>query len=182
MSKILLVLSHPNYKESIANKNIVEKIKTLIPDIEIDHIDSLYPDEKIDVKAEQEKLLRNDTIIFQFPMYWHTRPYLLSKWFEVVYEPGFAYAYEGEGSKLKGKKVIISMTMENEEKFHTGDIALEHIVSPFKSTLKFTEQKYGGFLITGGLPMNIKNMPDLLKEKTKELEEHAEKLAKMAKN
>ena len=87
MSKILLVLSHPNYKESFANKIIVDKIKTIIPDIEIDHIDELYPDEKIDVKAEQEKLLRNDTIIFQFPMYWHTRPYLLSKWFEVVYEP-----------------------------------------------------------------------------------------------
>ena len=180
MSKILLVLSHPNYKESFTNKIIVDKIKTIIPDIEIDHIDELYPDEKIDVKAEQEKLLRNDTIIFQFPMYWHTRPYLLSKWFEVVYEPGFAYG--DEGSKLKDKRVIISMTMENPESFHTGDIALEHIISPFKSTLKFTEQKFHEFLITGGLSMNIKNMPELLKEKTKELEVHAEKLADLAKN
>ena len=180
MSKILLILSHPNYKESFANKIIVDKIKTIIPDIEIDHIDALYPDEKIDVKAEQEKLLRNDTIIFQFPMYWHTRPYLLSKWFEVVYEPGFAYG--GNGSKLKDKRVIISMTMENDESFHTGDIALEHIISPFKSTLKFTEQKFHGFLITGGISMNIKNMPELIKEKTQSLEKHAEKLADLAKN
>ena len=30
--------------------------------------------------------------------------------------------------------------------------------------------------------MNIKNMPELLKEKTIELEKHAEKLAEMAKN
>ena len=180
MSKILLILSHPNYKESFANKIIVDKIKTIIPDIEIDHIDSLYPDEKIDVKAEQEKLLRNDTIIFQFPMYWHTRPYFLSKWFEVVYEPGFAYGENG--SKLKNKKIIVSMTMENLESFHKDDIALEHIVSPFKSTAKFTEQIFHGFLITGGLSMNIKNMPELLKEKTIELEKHAEKLAEMAKN
>ena len=124
MSKILLILSHPNYKESFANKIIVDKIKTIIPDIEIDHIDSLYPDEKIDVKAEQDKLLRNDTIIFQFPMYWHTRPYFLSKWFEVVYEPGFAYGENG--SKLKNKKIIVSITMENIESFHKDDIALEH--------------------------------------------------------
>ena len=69
MSKILLVLNHPNFKESFANKIIVKKLKALIPDIEFDHIDALYPDGKIDVKAEQEKLLRNDTIIFEFPMY-----------------------------------------------------------------------------------------------------------------
>ena len=180
MSKVLLVLSHPNYKESFANKIIVDKIKTIIPDIEIDHLDELYPDEKINVKAEQEKLLRNDTIIFQFPMYWHTRPYLLSKWFEVVYEPGFAYG--GEGSKLKDKRIIISVTMENPENFHSGEISLDNIMSPFKSTVKFTEQKFAGYIVTGGISMNIKNMPDLLKEKTSELEKHAQKLAKMAKN
>ena len=61
MSKILLVLNHPNLKESFANNIIVNKLKQLIPNIEFDHIDSLYPDGKIDVKAEQEKLLRNDT-------------------------------------------------------------------------------------------------------------------------
>ena len=74
------------------------------------------------------------------------------------------------------------MTMENLESFHKDDIALEHIVSPFKSTAKFTEQIFHGFLITGGLSMNIKNMPELLKEKTIELEKHAEKLAEMTKN
>ena len=180
MSKVLLILSHPNYAESFANKTIVEKIKNLIPDIEIDHLDSLYPEEKIDVKAEQQKLLRNDYIIFQFPMYWHTRPYLLSKWFEVVYEPGFAYG--NNGSKLKDKKIIVSMTMENPLKFHTGDISLDYIVSPFKATAKFTEQKFHGYVLTDGLSMNIKNMPELLKEKTIELEKHAEKLSQMVKN
>ena len=54
MPKVLLVLSHPKYKESFANKIIVEKLKILIPEIEIDHIDELYPDEKIDIKSEQE--------------------------------------------------------------------------------------------------------------------------------
>ena len=69
MSKVLLVLSHPNFKDSFANKIVVDKLKTLIPDMEISHIDTLYPDGKIDVKAEQEKLLKADTIIFQFPMF-----------------------------------------------------------------------------------------------------------------
>ena len=53
--KILLILCHPNYEKSFANKTIVFKLKELIPEIEIDHINSLYPDEKINIKSEQEK-------------------------------------------------------------------------------------------------------------------------------
>ncbi len=37
MSKILLVLNHPNIKESFANNIVVNKLKELIPDIELDH-------------------------------------------------------------------------------------------------------------------------------------------------
>ena len=62
MSKILLILSHPNYENSFANKKIITNLKSLIPNIEIDHIDSLYPDEKINIKAEQDKLINNDII------------------------------------------------------------------------------------------------------------------------
>ena len=179
MSKVLLVLSHPNYKESFANKTIVEKIKTLIPDIEIDHIDELYPDEKIDVKAEQEKLLRNDTIIFQFPMYWHFRPHFLSKWFEDVYQYGFAFG--SNGFKLKDKRIIVSMTLANTEEFFQGEISLDNLISPFKATAKYTQQKFLGFVFTDKIPNNIKNMPELLKEKTILLEKHAEKLSEMVK-
>ena len=109
MSKVLLVLCHPNYKDSFANTIFVEKLKTIIPDIVVDNIHELYPDGKIDVKAEQEKLLKADTIIFQFPMFWFKSPYLLSKWVEDVFTHGFAYG--SSGYKLEGKKLIVSMTM-----------------------------------------------------------------------
>ena len=79
MPKVLLVLCHPYYKNSFANKIVVDKLKTFIPDIEIDNTHELYPDEKIDVKAEQEKCLKAGTIIFQFPMMWFSCPHFLSK-------------------------------------------------------------------------------------------------------
>ena len=180
MSKVLLVLCHPNYKESFANKIIVEKLKTLIPDIEIDNLHELYPDEKIDVKAEQEKLLRNDFVIFQFPMYWHNRPHFLSRWFEDVYEHGFAYG--SKGHKLKDKKVIVSMTLGNTEKFFTGEISLDNLISPFKASCAYTEQKFVGYVFTDRIPFQIKAKPEEIKEKTKMLEQHAEKLAQMVKN
>ena len=180
MSKVLLVLSHPKYNESFANKIIVEKLKTLIPDIEIDHIDELYPDEKIDVKAEQEKLLRNDTIIFQFPMYWHFRPHFLSRWFEDVYEHGFAFG--SQGFKLKDKRIIVSMTLANTEKFFQGEISLDNLISPFKASAAYTQQKFLGYVFTDRIPHNIQNMTEEIKEKTIQLEKHAEKLAEMVKN
>ena len=87
----------------------MKKLKTLNPDIEIDHIDELYQDEKIDIKAEQEKLLNNDTIIFQFPMYCQNKPHFLCRWFEEVYEYGFAY---GKEFKLKDKTATL-IAMKN---------------------------------------------------------------------
>ena len=179
MSKVLLVLSHPNYKNSFANKTIVEKLKTLIPDIEIDHIDELYPDEKIDIKAEQEKLLRNDTIIYQFPMYWHNRPHFLSRWFEDVNQYGFAYG--DNGFKLKDKKIIVSMTLGNTEKFFQGEFSLDKLVSPFKASAAYTQQKFLGYVFTDKIKRNIREMPEELKDRTIMLEKHAEKLAEMVK-
>ena len=44
----------------------------------------LYPDYKIDVSAEQEALLRHDTIILQYPMFWFNMPAILKLWFDEV--------------------------------------------------------------------------------------------------
>ena len=177
MSKVLLVLNHPNFKESFANKIVVDKLKTLMPDIEIDHIDALYPDGKIDVKAEQEKLLRNDTIVFQFPMYWYKCPYLLSKWLEDVYEHGFAYG--SKGNKLKDKRVIISMTMNCKEEEFVGGYTMDKIMSPWLATIDYTQQKYGGNALTFDIPFNIKEMPETQAKLKIDLEKQAEKIVEL---
>ena len=104
MSKILVVVAHPNIDSSIANKTILEKFQKLHPDAEIDHLYKLYPDFKIDVKKEQEKLVKADYIILQFPMFWYNAPALMRQWFESVLEHGFAYGSKGKA--LEGKKLL----------------------------------------------------------------------------
>ena len=179
MSKVLLVLAHPNFKDSFANKIVIEKLKTLIPDVEVDNIYELYPDGKIDVKAEQEKLLKADTIILQFPMFWFKSPYLLSKWTEDVFAHGFAYG--SSGFKLEGKKMIVSMTMGGEEKEFQGKCELERLVGPFEATALFVKMKFGGYAYTFDIPFNIKETPDVAKVKKEELEKQAEKLVELIK-
>ena len=180
MSKVLLVVCHPNLKDSFANKIVVEKLKALIPDMEIDNIHELYPDGKIDVKAEQEKLLKANTVIFAFPMYWFKSPYLLSKWTEDVFAHGFAYGTNAY--KLEGKKLILSMTMGGSKEEFTGKFDLERLVGPFEATALFCKMKFGGYAYTFSIPFDVKTNPDAAKTKKEELEKQAEKLAELAKN
>ena len=172
--KVLLILSHPNYSSSFANKTIISFLKQLLPSLEIDHIDSLYPSEKIDIKKEQEKLLKNDYIIFQYPMFWHNRPHLLSKWFEDVYEYGFAYG--NNSYKLKDKKIIVSITLGNTLDFFKDDISLDNLLSPFKASAKYTKQIFFGYVMTDNISNDINNNTILKQEKIKELEKHAQKI------
>jgi NAD(P)H dehydrogenase (quinone) len=44
-----------------------------------------------DVKAEQEKLLWADTVIFHFPLWWYSMPAIMKGWFDRVYSCGWAY-------------------------------------------------------------------------------------------
>ena len=92
----LLILAHPNFNKSIANKTIVERLQKSNLDIEIRNLHALYPDFSIDVQAEQDALLRHNTVVFQYPFYWYNMPAILKQWFDYVFVHQFAYGFERE--------------------------------------------------------------------------------------
>ena len=53
MKNVLVVSGHTDLNDSVVNKLVLEEVKKLIPEAEIDCLDELYPDFKIDAKAEQ---------------------------------------------------------------------------------------------------------------------------------
>ena len=179
MAKVLLVLSHPSFDKSLANKAVVDKLKTLIPNMEIDHIDKLYPDYKIDVKKEQEKLKKADSIILQFPMFWYQAPSMMRKWFEDVLAHGFAYG--AQGTALKGKKLIISWTMGAPDDVYKEKLSGENLATGFGALAKLCNMVYVGEFHTAGVMYFIKDKPDVLKKKMEELGKQAEKVAEAAK-
>lgn len=74
-----------------------------------------------DIKAEQEKLLWADAVIFQFPLWWYGMPAILKGWVDRVYAFGFAYGRGvhggtrwgdrfGEGI-LQGKRAMLCITV-----------------------------------------------------------------------
>ncbi|MEM9257089.1 MAG: NAD(P)H-dependent oxidoreductase [Pseudomonadota bacterium] len=54
-----------------------------------------YPDYRIDVDREQQRLLEHDIVVFMFPMYWYSTPSMLKEWQDLVLEYGFAYGAQG---------------------------------------------------------------------------------------
>jgi putative NADPH-quinone reductase len=113
----LIILAHPNFRNSIANKTIIEELQNTELNIEIRDISNLYPDYKVDVKAEQDALLRHQTVIFQYPIYWYNMPAILKLWFDSVFE--YQFAYGSKGDKLKDKYFVPSFTVGAPENEYT---------------------------------------------------------------
>ncbi|MEC3956399.1 NAD(P)H-dependent oxidoreductase [Nocardia sp. CDC153] len=84
----------------------------------------------VDVRAEQEKLLWADTIIFQFPLWWYTMPAILKGWVDRVFTFHFAYGVGehsdtkygerfGEGT-LAGRRALVSVTVGGPESHYAA--------------------------------------------------------------
>ena len=106
MTNLLIISGHDNLNISVSSKAIINDLKSAFPDAEYSQIDKYGFN--IDIKAEQEKLVKADIIVFQFPVYWSSCPAILQNWFEKVLEHGFAYG--SQGNALKDKKAIFSCT------------------------------------------------------------------------
>jgi glutathione-regulated potassium-efflux system ancillary protein KefF len=130
----LVILAHPNYETSIANKTIIEEMFKYDTNLEIRNIYKLYPDYKIDVEAEQQALLRHDTIIFQYPMFWFNMPAILKLWLDDVFT--YQFAYGSQGDKLKSKKTIVSTTVGQPENNMKNDD--ENLMDSFLKSMEYS--------------------------------------------
>lgn len=134
--KTLIILAHPKFKNSLANKTIVNELIESDLNVEIRNISELYPDFNINVKAEQEALLKADNIVFQFPFYWYNMPSILKQWFDAVFEYQFAYGTDGD--KLKGKNFIPSFTVGGPKEAYSPTGSNNFLVTDFTKNLEQT--------------------------------------------
>lgn len=81
-----------------------------------------------EIVAEQQKLLRADAVVLQFPLWWFSMPAIMKGWVDRVFVEGFGYGIRaadgrtrryGDGT-LAGKRAMIVVTMGGSE----------HTVSP----------------------------------------------------
>jgi len=172
MENVLIILSHPDIQSSIGNKTISDNLNKL-PNTEVRHIDSLYPDYKIDVKKEQEALKKADVIIFQYPLFWYNVPAMLKGWIDQVFTYGFAFGKDNYA--LEGKKIIVSFTTGTSVKDYPNEVT-DKIIFPFKGLADFCKMEY----LTEVISHEINNYSDEAVEKSKSFADlHAQKITEL---
>ena len=172
MNNILIVSGHTDLNNSVANKKILQELSKRLPTAEIDYLSNLYTDYKIDVVKEQNKMLKADIIVLQYPLFWYSMPSLLEKWMEEVFRHGFSHGTKG--NKLKDKKVIVSITTGAPEEVYNN---IDDFLNPIKSSCKLCQMEYVGNIVTYGVSYQLRN------EKSKEIENkainHADRLIEL---
>lgn len=176
---ILLVSGHSGLKNnSVANRTIIEEFHRLMPEAELSLLDELYPDFIINVEAEQQKLIKADVIILQFPVWWYSQPALLHKWMEDTFQHGFSHGTTGKA--LAGKKLIASFTAGAPAEAYTKEVmgysVEEFVMPPVAATAFLTGMQLLEPVYTLGVSYQSRNNSEALAEMENRAKEHAQKL------
>ena len=132
-NKILILLAHPTLLRSENNKAL---LKTSLEADSVNVVDlyAEYPNYRIRIVREQERLLEHDVLVFMFPLYWYSTPSILKEWQDLVLESGFAYG--ANGNALSNKKFLCCITAGASEKFYLQDTDKHYSLRSFLTPLE----------------------------------------------
>ncbi|MBK0031039.1 NAD(P)H-dependent oxidoreductase [Erwinia sp. S43] len=177
MTRALIISGHPNLKESIANATILTAVAAALPEAEIRYLDSLYPDYRFDIEAEQQALRCADVIVWQFPFSWYALPGLMKLWIDEVFLYGFSH---GSTSKLNGKKLLLSFTTgAPQEAFSTEGWFghdLDDYLLPFRTTAGLCNLELLPPIHTSGVSYTARIEESQISQQKEAAREHAARL------
>ncbi len=141
-SKILILYTHPDPQESVANRALLKAVASL-PHVTVHDLYAQYPDFFIDIEYEQQLLADHDVIVCQHPLYMYSAPALLKEWIDRVLSKGYAH---GEGQALAGKIWRSVITTGGAEQAFSSEgynrYSIEEIVRPFELTAKLCQMRW----------------------------------------
>ncbi|XRG79421.1 NAD(P)H-dependent oxidoreductase [Rossellomorea sp. GAMAL-10_SWC] len=165
--KTLVIVAHPYMEQSIVNKVWMNRLQQ--EEVMIHNLYAHYPNFEIDVEEEQQLLLDHDRIVLQFPFYWYSTPAILKQWQDSVLSYGFAYG--SEGTKLKGKELILAISTGGPEQAYQAGGSNHYSMSELTRPLQATATLCGMHFLPSFLLQGVMNLTD------EKLQESAEELA-----
>ncbi|GAA2620929.1 NAD(P)H-dependent oxidoreductase [Streptomyces tubercidicus] len=142
MSKVLVVVGHPDLSQSKHNAALVDAVRDLAH-VTVHDLYAAYPDFQVDADAEQALLAEHDVIVFQHPVYWYNTPPLFRQWQDTVLTHRWAFTYDGTPSQLAGKKAIVAVTAGAAADAYTPEgwikTTLEPLLSNWDATLRLCQ-------------------------------------------
>ena len=121
MSRILVILAHPQLEQSRVASALAAAARTLSggdqPQLAIRDLYALYPDYLIDVAAEQAALADVQLLVWLHPVHWYGMTPLMKLWLDEVF--AFGWAYGPGGRALAGADLwLATSTGGPEDAYH----------------------------------------------------------------
>ena len=155
--RTLIIVIHPDMDNSVINKRWVAELNKHPDKYHVHQLHQVYPDEKIDVEAEQKLIERYDKIVFQFPFYWFNCPPLFKKWLDEVLTYGWAYGSKS-GYKVGGKKIALAVTAGVDEHEYSAaekyKYTMDELLRPFELSFEYVKADYRPFFAYYGIELN----------------------------
>ncbi|MDY8025520.1 NAD(P)H-dependent oxidoreductase [Paenibacillus polymyxa] len=143
--KTLVLVFHPDLTASRVNRRLTEEMEKQAG-VTVHRVYEAYPNEKIDVAAEQRLLEQHDRIVLQFPFYWYSTPSLMKKWEDVVLTHGWAFGSKGD--KLHGKELLIAVSTGAAKENYSSDGNFKYTVTELLGPLQATSNLIGTRYLT----------------------------------
>lgn len=104
LKNIHIINAHQRW-EGIAdgklNQHFIDTIDKTLTKHNINHTITTI-DINYDIDYEVDRLINADLIIFQFPMYWMSAPWLAKKYIDEVFMRGYSKIYRSDGRDIEG--------------------------------------------------------------------------------
>lgn len=143
MARLLVYYAHPGHRYSHVNKEMA-KAAGNVTGIAFVDLYAEYPRHDIDIDKEQERLLANDVILFQCPLFWYSTPSLIKEWEDLVLEHGFAYGAGGD--RLAGKTMMFALTAAGPPEAYTENgyqhYPLRTFLTPLEQTARLSKMQF----------------------------------------
>ncbi|MDL2247809.1 NAD(P)H-dependent oxidoreductase [Bacteroides sp. OttesenSCG-928-J23] len=145
--RIVVLLAHPNMKESKANKELVNSVK----ENDMVFVYDLYErnrEEPFDVDAWSRLLSEASALVFQFPLYWMSAPYMLKRWQDEV------FTFLSKTPAITGKPLFVVTTTGSEyEAYRTGGrnlFTIDEILRPYQTAAHHAGMVWGTPIVVYG--------------------------------
>lgn len=148
--KVLVVLGHNNYNQSVQNKKLIEQLANL-DNVTVLNLWERYAAQGFQlteeqVRADVERVLAADRIVFQFPLHWYNVPWCLKAWEDQVFS---AISFTDLKPKMAGKELAIATsTASPQEEYQcvcdNGRTLAENITWPYRGSAEYLEMIYHG--------------------------------------
>ncbi|MED4228765.1 NAD(P)H-dependent oxidoreductase [Neobacillus cucumis] len=164
--KTLVLVFHPDITNSRINRRLAEEMEKQ-SNVTVHRVYEAYPNEQIDVAAEQRLLEQHDRIVLQFPFYWYSTPALLKKWEDEVLTYGWAYGSNGD--KLHNKELLIAVSTAGTEEFYTPTgrhkYTVPELLRPLQATSNLIGTRYlSPFIVYGVWEMSNEQLEQSAKD------------------